>query len=108
MAPGSSPGSLEVFFIFDDSLLFSTISGCSVSSLVAIGLLVVEISLSRLSSPWLHALMRGVRKYVVSEGYVACSKLRALSDLREISNTSIFLSFSHFLRSLARVSEGVS
>jgi hypothetical protein len=73
MAPGSSPGSLEVFFIFDDSLLFSTISGCSVSSLVAIGLLVVEISSSRLSSPWLHALMRGVRKYVVSEGYVACS-----------------------------------
>jgi hypothetical protein len=74
MELGSSLGALDVFLISDDSLLFSTISRCLVSSLVVIGRLVVEISSSRLSSPRLHALMRGVRKYVVSEGYVTCSR----------------------------------
>jgi hypothetical protein len=74
MELGSSLGALDVFLIPDDSLLFSTILRCLVSSLVVIGRLVVEISSSRLSSPRLHALMRGVRKYVVSEGYVTCSK----------------------------------
>jgi hypothetical protein len=84
MELGSSLGALGVFLIPDDSRLFSTISGCLVSSLVAIGLLVVEISLSRLSSPRLHALMQGVRKYVVSEGYVAYSMLRPPSLCRGI------------------------
>jgi hypothetical protein len=35
-------------------------------------------------------------------------KLRPLSDKTKISNTSIFLSLTHFLRSLAPVGEGIS
>jgi hypothetical protein len=67
MGQGTSLGSRVLCLIFDDSLLFSTISGCLVSSLVAFGLLVVEISTSRLPPPSLHALMQGGRKYVLDE-----------------------------------------
>jgi hypothetical protein len=73
MELGSTLGALDVFLIPDDSLLFSTISRCLVSSLVVIGRLVVEISTSRLPPPSLHALMQGGRKYVADEGYVTCS-----------------------------------
>jgi hypothetical protein len=73
MELGSSLGALNVFLIPDDSLLFSTISRCLVSSLVVIGRLVVEISSSRSPPPSLHALMQGGRKYVADEGYVTCS-----------------------------------
>jgi hypothetical protein len=42
--------------------------------LVAIGLLVVEISSSRFPPPGLHALMQAVRKDVASERYVLDSR----------------------------------
>jgi hypothetical protein len=61
---------------FDDSILFSTISACLFSSLVAIGLLVVEISSSRFPPPGLHALMQAVRKDVASERYVLDSTMK--------------------------------
>jgi hypothetical protein len=72
---GTLLGSRVIFLIFDGSLLFSTISRCLVSSLVAIGLLVVEILTSRLPPPSQHALMQGGRKYVVDESHVAYSTL---------------------------------
>jgi hypothetical protein len=49
--------------------------------LVAIGLLVVEISSSRLLALGLHALMQGVRKHVVSESGVTHSRLNTPSDI---------------------------
>jgi hypothetical protein len=58
---------------FDDSILFSTISACLFSSLVAIGLLVVQISPSRLPPP--RPACANARRTKVRRGRKSCLRL---------------------------------